>query len=457
MKPPGTILLVDDETGFRENVAERLESRGYRVLHAENAEAALSQVGDHVVEVALVDIRMPGMDGLTLLGRLKEIDPSLEVVIVTGQGSIEVAVEAMQRGAYHFVTKPVRLKELEILVQKAVEKTLLSRQNSLFREGLKRRRGSRSGRILAFSSAMRQLLLEAARIAQTEATVVIEGETGTGKEALAEYIHEHSPRRERLFSVLNCGALTETLVDSELFGHEKGAFTGAMESRPGIFEVTDGGTLLLDEVGEMTPSAQVRLLRVLERGLCRRVGSTRERAVDVRLLAATHRDLASAVAEGKFREDLFHRLKVFSLRIPPLRERREDVLPLARHFLAMMAPSREPAPVFGPQAEKALLEYAWPGNVRELAHAVERGWFMAHLNGKSEIDPADLGLIGNGSPGRSCLVSLEEAQRRHIRDVLNHLGDNRQKAAQVLGVSERHLYRLLQRDKELERIPPLSR
>lgn len=444
MKHAGTVLLVDDESGFRENVAERLQARGFQILHAGEAESALGQVRHHLIDVALVDILMPGMDGITLLGRLKEIDPLMEVVIVTGQGSIESAVEAMRRGAHHYVTKPVRLSELEMVVQRAIEKTLLARQNRLYREDLRRRRVQSTPEIIAHSTTMKKLLEEAERIAQTDASVLIEGETGTGKEVLAEFIHRKSPRQDHTLSVLNCGALSESLLDTELFGHEKGAFTGATEARPGMIEVADGGTLLLDEIGDIVPAAQVRLLRFLERGLFRRVGSTRERLVDVRMLAATNRDLAQEVADGRFRQDLYHRLLVFRLRILPLRERPEDILPLADHFLSRLAGPGCPPKRLGAAVQATLRAYSWPGNVRELAHTLERASFAAVLAGADEIGPEHLGLPTSAAGSLGDLITLQEAEKRHIQAVLERLGGHRQKTAEVLGITERHLYRLLQ-------------
>ncbi len=434
------VLLVDDEGPFRENVAEHLETRGFEVLQADQGEAALALIRDRAVDVAVVDLFMPGMDGLTLLERLKEIDPGMEVVILTGQGSIESAVEAMRKGAYHYVTKPARLRELEMVVRRALERARLGRQNRALCEGERRRRTRPE--IIARSPSMRQLLAQAEGIAPTGSTVLIEGQTGTGKEVLAEFIHRKSARAGQPLSVLDCGALSETLVDAELFGHERGAFTGATESRPGILEVADGGTLLLDEVGDMVPPVQVRLLRWLERGVFRRVGSTQERSVDVRVLAATHRDLDRLVSEGRFRLDLFQRLHVFRLRLPSLKERPEDILPLAEHFLAQRLPSPEALPLDA-SALEALAAYAWPGNVRELSHTMERACLAARLSRSARIGPEHLALPSVSAP-EGFLVSLEEAERRHIRSVLERLGGNRARAARVLGITERHLYRLIQ-------------
>jgi DNA-binding NtrC family response regulator len=447
MSTPPTILLVDDEAGFRENVAECLQKAGFRTVEAGDAEAALARVREIFVDVALVDVLMPGMDGITLLGRLKEIDPRLEVIVATGQGSIESAVEAMRRGAYHYVTKPVRLRELGLVVRRASEKAALARQNDLFREDRRRAGGRREAGLVAASAALRRVIGEAERVAPTEGHVLIEGETGAGKELVAELIHRRSPRHGQPFVVLNCGALAENLLDAELFGHEKGAFTGAAEARPGLFEVADGGTLLLDEIGDVPPAVQVRLLRVLERGLVRRVGATRERAVDVRVLAATHRRLEREVAEGRFREDLFHRLNVFRIAIPPLRERPDDVLPLAEATLARLAGPGGAPRALGEAAQAALRAHRWPGNARELVHAIERACHAAAADGAAEIRPEHLGLPAAADP-RGDLLPLREAQDRHVRLVLDRVGGNRQKAAAILGVTERHLYRLLQRGME---------
>ena len=355
---------------------------------------------------------------------------------------------------------------------------------------IRRRKLRDGGVIVAESPVMQALLEEAAGIARTDSPVLIEGETGTGKEVIAEFIHQESDRQDGIMSVVNCGALSETLVDAELFGYEKGAFTGATEARQGIIEVADMGTLLLDEIGDIPPSTQIRLLRFLERGAIRRVGSTRERRVDTRVLAATHRTLEEEVAAGRFREDLYHRLLVFRVRIPPLRERREDILPLAEHqrqWLARrrskrgrdaMVPQstttvmsrrsasqrtagrlpvgRQVSLFFDKAARSALLEYAWPGNVRELLHTVERACFAAHLAHSEEITPEHLNLPGRvhdvvraTRPARSgeprAHVSLAEVERLHIMSALDQCGGNRKKTANILGISERNLYRLLKK------------
>jgi DNA-binding NtrC family response regulator len=336
----------------------------------------------------------------------------------------------------------VRLREIEAVARNAIEKAALARQNDLYREDLRRRRRQASAEIIIESPAMRSLFEQAMQIAQVDASVLIEGETGVGKEVVAWFIHSHSPRRDRVFATLNCGALPDTLIDSELFGFEEGAFTGAGEPRPGILEVSDGGSLLLDEVGDLSSAGQIRLLRFLERGLVRRLGRTREQVVDVRVLAATHRDLGAMVDRNEFRQDLFHRLVVLRMAIPPLRERPEDVLPLARHFAVLLTAAGATPPAFTHTAEQALLAYAWPGNVRELRNAVERACLSARIAAEDAIGPERLALPASPGGG-GALLSLGEAQRRHVLDVLKSVGGNRQGAAEVLGVTERHLYRLL--------------
>jgi DNA-binding NtrC family response regulator len=331
-----SVLLVDDEVDFRETVAEKLGLGGYRVSAVGDAAAALAAVKSESFAVALVDIRMPGMDGLTLLRALREAHPGIEVIMVTGHGTIETAVEAMRAGAHHFLTKPVKLAELEVAVAKAVEKGRLERDSILRRQ---ERAWTRvHGSIVGASAGIREVLSIVERVAPSDSTVLIEGETGTGKELVADAIHRASPRRDESFVVVNCAAISESLLEAELFGHEKGAYTGAAGARAGLFEVADRGTLFLDEIGEMSPAGQAKLLRVLETGRFRRLGDSRETEVDVRLIAATNRRLEDAVAAGRFRQDLYHRLNVVRIQVPPLRERREDIPLLAEHFIEKLAP-----------------------------------------------------------------------------------------------------------------------
>lgn len=439
--PGPAILIVDDEADFRENTALYLSEQGYRVLQAGDCEAALALARDTPLDAALVDVMMPGRSGLELLACLKQLDERLEVIVITGRSSIESAVEAMRHGAFHYVTKPVRLAELELLLGRCVEKGRLARQNKLYEVQLQRR--GRNGRpeVVACSESLRTVAALIEQLGATDSPVLFEGETGTGKDLLARALHAASARAKGPFVVMDCGALYGPLLDDELFGHEKGAFSGADEARPGLLEMAGGGTLLLDEVGDMPPGAQVRMLRFLERRVVRRLGSTRERRVDARVLSATHRDLSLEVARGRFREDLYHRLVVVRVCIPPLRERPEDIVPLAHHFARRLSSAAEPALPFSPRADDSLLGHGWPGNVRELAHTVERGVISARVEGSPAVEPHHLGLPEGAQGGR--LVPLDEARRRHVKAVLEQVGGNRREAARILGVSERHLYRLL--------------
>ncbi|MBI2877644.1 MAG: sigma-54-dependent Fis family transcriptional regulator [Candidatus Tectomicrobia bacterium] len=444
------ILLVDDEEGFRETVFERLVLKGHQVTAAASAEAALAAARERNFEVAVVDILMPGMDGLTLLQHLKGQQPLLEVIMITGEGSIESAVDAMKRGAYHYLTKPVKLSELEMQIQKAQERGLLVRQNTLQQEELRLRR-RRYGELVGNSEPIGRLLSLAERVAPSNCTVLIEGETGTGKEMIAHMIHRKGPRASRPFIVVNCGSLPEDLLERELFGHSRGAFTGATEARPGLIEVADGGTLLLDEIGEISLSGQVALLRVLETGLFRRLGETREVEVDVRVLAATNRHLSEAVQQGRFREDLYHRLNVVGLCLPPLRERQEDIPLLAQHFLERWAVASRSPKRLSHEALDLLLAYPGPGNVRELSNVVERACLVCD---GEQILPEHRGLPGKsprpGPAGGALrgLFTLREAERHHILWTLEALGGRVEEAAQSLGITSRHLYRKLAQYKE---------
>ena len=437
-----TTLIVDDEADFRENIAEFLEHHQYRVLQAGDAESAWTLAQENEVHVVLLDIILPGQDGLALLPRLRKMDLPAEVVVMSAEGTIYSAVEAMRKGAFHYITKPLRLQELEIVVQRAGEKFNLARENLLQKERERHQKGGLPIGVIAQSPQMIKLLREAKQIAATESTILIVGETGVGKGVVAEYIHEHSLRKDNVFSVINCAALAENLVDSELFGHEKGAFTGAIERRMGMLETSDHGTLFLDEIGDIPPSGQVRFLRFLDTGRIRRIGATRERELDVRILAATHRDLPREVREGRFREDLFHRIHIFPLMIPPLRERPEDILSLAQHFLLMGKFPMVDPPALDESGRQALLHYPWPGNVRELAHVMERAAFSAHLSESREITETQLNLP-NQQKIRGQLVSLKDVEKDHVQNVLQQLGGNRKKSAEVLNISERHLYRLI--------------
>ncbi len=455
------LLIVDDNPDFRAQAASVFADREDLVLcEAGDGPSALAVLTAETVAAVLLDLRMPGMDGIEVLRRITAMDETIEVVVITGQGSIDSAVSAMRHGAFHYLTKPVDLEDLLVVVDKALEKQHASYENRLLKEAIRRGGMPEIDRpVVAVSQAMRDLFKEARAVAAMESPVLIHGETGVGKEVIAGYIHRLSGRTRGPFNVLNCAALPESLVDSEFFGHAKGAFTGAVEPRAGIIEVSHQGTLLLDEIGDIDEAAQVRLLRVLEYGLVRRVGATKEIPVDVRIIAATHRTLEALVAQGRFREDLYHRLVVINLRIPPLRERREDIVPLAEFFLDQMCSRYADSIALHESTHALLLDYPWLGNVRELRNVVERGWFATLRDGDHTIRARHMSFLrtqggsdrlqrsepqSQPAPDEPVTLSLHELELRHIRRVLEHCAHNRRDAASVLGISERSLYRRLQ-------------
>jgi DNA-binding NtrC family response regulator len=382
--PPVRLLVVDDDDQMRRTLAGRFRRQGLDVTAAASGEEALAQAGQARFDVALLDLHLPGISGIELLGKLKELQPDLEALMLTAHSSIETAVLAMKRGAYDYLTKPFHLPELEVHIQKAYEKVQLARRQRQWVQHLSYE--SPRHRLVGSSPALRKVGQLIEKVAPTDATVLVRGASGTGKEVVARALHANSPRHDRPLVTVNCAALQENLLESELFGHEKGAFTGAVQAKPGLVEVAEGGTLFIDEVGEMAVGLQAKLLRVLEDGHYRRVGGTRETHADVRVVAATNKSLEDAIRAGQFREDLYYRLNVIAVTLPPLRERREDVPELVEHFLTTrpVGPSRYR---IDPGALEALVGYDWPGNVRELANVLERAQILAedHL-----ITPDDL-------------------------------------------------------------------
>jgi DNA-binding NtrC family response regulator len=435
-------LIVDDDQELQGLLRARFDRLGMTVTVASSAEEALSKLTHVRCDVALLDLHLPGISGLDLLARLKEQQPEMEVILLTANSSVETAVLAMKRGAYDYLTKPFRLQELEVHIQKAFEKVQLARRERQWVH--QSRTESPRHRLVGSSPAMRRVASLIEKVANTESTVLIAGPSGTGKEVVARAIHAGSPRRERPMVTINCAALQETLLESELFGHEKGAFTGAVNAKPGLVEVADGGTLFIDEIGEMAAGLQAKLLRVLEDGHYRRVGATSEIHADVRVIAATNRRLEDEIKAGRFREDLYYRLNVITIHLPPLAERRQDIPELVEHFLSTrpLGPQRYR---ITPDALDALSRYDWPGNVRELANVLERAQILAedHCITVDDLPENLIGFHGESSEEGSPTANLHQTQRRHVLHVLREHHGNKVHAARALGISRRALYRLL--------------
>jgi two-component system response regulator HydG len=437
------ILVVEDDRPQADAVAETLERMGHTCVVVTEPRRALAIIEDDGFDLVITDLVMHDIDGLEILRAAKRMDPTAEVILVTGHGTIETAVQAMREGAYDYITKPLNVNELRDRVAKALEHRHLVRRTEQLSEQLQERFGFEG--IIGQSPLIRRVIETCRLIAPTDTTVLIEGESGTGKELVAKALHNNSPRREHNFVALNCAALSEGILESELFGHEKGAFTGALAGRKGRFEHADGGTLFLDEVGDMPIATQIKLLRVIENREIVRVGSNDPRRVDVRLVSATNQKLDELVKAGKFREDLYFRLKVVRVVLPPLRERREDIPLLTEHYLRRLA-AEHGKPVAGitPDALRLLGAYDWPGNVRELINTLET---MIVLSPGAVLDvgdiPAEMRPAGHEErpealrPG----MSLEDAERLLIEQTLASTAGNRQQAASILGIGERTLYR----------------
>ncbi|HPK54089.1 MAG TPA: sigma-54 dependent transcriptional regulator [Smithellaceae bacterium] len=438
-----SVLIVEDGQSQREMLRDFLRSEGHTVAEAENGEAAIAGVKTGHFDLILLDYKMPGMDGLQVLKEVKRINPEIDVVIITAYGTIETAVEAIKVGAIDYITKPIELEELLLLVGRVAERRKLIRENDLLREELGKR-GVTAEKIIYKSPQMTEVINMASRVAASQASVLIQGESGTGKELLARLIHQLSPRAAKPVIVVNCGALHENLLESELFGHEKGSFTGATSRRIGRFEEADGGTLFLDEVGELSPVVQVKLLRFLQERDIQRLGSNVNIHVDVRIISATNRDLEKQVKEGTFREDLFYRLKVVTMVLPPLRERKADLPLLIKHFVERF--SRENNKNINDltaEARDLMLKYDYPGNVRELINILERAVVITRdeyitsadlpFPAVSRAEAADKKLAG------TLRESLEKLEKQLIDEAMKKVADNQTKAAELLGMSERML------------------
>ncbi len=438
-----TILVVDDDPGQRQLLAGYLRQQGYTVLLAASGEEALTSLAAHTVGMMISDVRMPGMSGLQLLRRAREAHATLPILLVTGYADIRNAVEAMRDGALNYLEKPIDFDELQALVRETLGGTRPPPPALPLDRPL-------PDDVIAESPAMRDVLREAALVAPFDSRVLITGESGTGKDVLAKLIHAWSPRRGRPMLAVNCAALPELLLESELFGHEKGAFTGAVDGRHGRFEEAHGGTVFLDEIGEMSPALQSKLLRVTQDGTFQRLGSNREYTTDVRLIAATNRDLDAEVAAGRFREDLFYRLTVIELHLPPLRERTADILPLANFFAARHTQGRHR---LSPAVATSLTLYGWPGNVRELQNAMERAVLMAR---GGVILPEHLPrriLEAVGTPAAAAPAEVGGGRLQNIEDLviiqtLREHGYNRTETAKALGISRRALIYKLRRLEE---------
>ena len=434
------LLVVDDDDEFRDTLVRRFARVGFQVSDAPNGEQALEMVQRRDFEVAVFDMMMPGLTGLELLKKFRENKAECEVIMLTGKGTIETAVQAMKLGAFDYLQKPFPLQELETVIQRANERRRLRKENQQLRALLER--SQPTSEMIGDSPAMREVFRLIERAGPSDKAILIQGESGTGKELVARALHRHSTRNGSPLVVINCAALPASLLESELFGHEKGAFTGAIGTKPGLFEVADGGTLFIDEIGEMPGELQAKLLRVLEDGSLRRVGSIRERKVNVRLLAATNRNLAEDVQVGRFREDLYYRINVMSLELPPLRERDGDVSILVSHFLS-------PGWEIEEDAMQALEQFHWPGNVRHLINTIERAKIMAEDETIRLQDLSKEVIVGRNKDlsfqQTARADDLASSERAKVIEVLQREGGNKTHAARALGIERRKLYRLVEK------------
>ncbi len=443
--PDGVILVVDDDAVARQLLAEALRKDGYDVEIAPGGAEAITLGRAKRFDVVLTDIKMGEVDGLAVLREFRERSSETAIVLLTAFGSMDGAIEAIKQGAYDYLAKPFRKEEVKLVVRRSLEHSRLVRENARIREELRERQGSP---LVGSSPAMLEVYKLVARVSSGKSTVLLEGESGTGKELVARAVHAYSPRRDRPFVPVNCAALSEMLLESELFGHDKGAFTGAVAAKPGLFETANQGTIFLDEIGDIGSALQVKLLRVIQEQEVRHVGGTASIKVDVRIIAATNRNLAQMVKDGKFREDLFYRLNVVRIVLPPLRDRREDIPMLAHHFLQKVsAANNQPVRGFVPETMARLERYHWPGNVRELENIIER---TVSLAPGPLIMPDDLpetvrqvnAVLPRSDEG---LLSLDEVEKRHLTRVLRETGGNKVRAAKILGIDRRTLYRMAER------------
>ena len=438
-----TILIVDDEKNYLVVLEALLGPEGYEILTASSARDAIRLIQDSDLDLMITDMKMPGTSGMQLLEESKKIKPDLPVIMMTAYGTIEMAVEAMKKRAYDYITKPFQNEELKLTVKKALENYRLVKENRRLSQALSDRYKYRN--IIGKSKPMQGIYEMISKVAQSKASVLITGPSGTGKELIAKAIHYDSPRKNRPFISVNCGALTETLLESELFGHEKGAFTGALSMKKGRFELADGGTLFLDEVGDMPPPLQVKLLRVLQEMEFERVGGTKTIKVDVRVLSASNRNIKEVVAEGNFREDLFYRLNVINIEVPSLRERPEDIRLLVNHFIEKYRQDEGKEKIeLSPEAWKILYSYRWPGNVRELENIIERAVVLKadRVIGQEDLPPElsekreELEVERFIPPDAPLQKTLEQIEEKLIRRALDHCDNVQSHAAEMLGITK---------------------
>ena len=452
----GKVLVVDDDKAMCELIETTLTMKGYSTSWCQSATEANDLLHGHEFDVVLTDIRMPGTTGLQLCQQISSTRPDIPVIVMTAFGTLDTAIATIRSGAYDFLTKPVELELLTLTIARAVEHRQLKRQIHLLEQ--QAQKDNHFGEMLGESMPMLDLYDQMKRVGTSDASVLITGESGTGKELVARSIHKLSSRAAHPFVAVNCAALSETLLESELFGHVRGAFTDARSERKGLFMEAEGGTLLLDEMGDMPMSMQVKLLRALEENRLRAVGSDQEIEFNVRVLAATHRDLETAVDEGKFRQDLYYRINVIQLHLPPLRSRGIDILAIASHYIEQFAKSsgKEVTGITETAAEK-LLAYSWPGNVRELRNVMERALALTRYDSVTVEDlPATIrnhrgGTVFIGGDDPTELVPLEEVERRYIEHVLQTVDQNRTQAARILGLDRKTLYRKLKSDLDTEK------
>ncbi len=450
MEKKRSVLIVDDDPGHRTMLRTLLTGWGYTIFEADDGSTAIEKVHEQVFDLILMDIRMIKVSGLEALNQIKTFNPAMPIIIMTAYASVETAVEALKNGAYDYLTKPLDFDELRLAMERAVDHRQLREENRLLRESLGTHFDRRN--IIGRSKAMDKVLKTVAQVAPSEATVLITGESGTGKEMIAGAIHFNSSRKTGPFVKINCAAIMETLLESELFGHEKGAFTGAHRKKEGRIRQAHGGSLFLDEISEMSLAMQVKLLRVLQEREITRVGGEDVIKVDVRVIAATNKDLLQEISTGKFREDLFYRLNVVALNIPPLKERSEDIPLLAQHFLEIFSEkNRKKIKGFTPHAMDQLIKYDWPGNVRELMNAVERGVVLSR---SEHLDVEELLLVIKDEKGEKESLSkdfitgdlpLEEVEKASILKTLDLSGGNKSEAARRLGITRRTLHKKLKK------------